>query len=798
MKILSNFKQKNSITSTLILLTCSFTLSLACSSSGGGGSAASPSPTPDTPIPDTPIPDGPIPEGLFLRPVGETDTKVYSNGQGLLSAGISTETLLGTFDHSELQIDIDDDPSDNISIGYSYYLTADPSPPEDNPDLEYSNNLFAINNNQLSFTGMDSIPPYTLQIDIARSVAINLPMGGRLDVDATGDTTDTDTRLFAFEGGAITRADVGQIAAANEFSFGGLKLLPVADTEADLGFRIVVARSVNVGDGTADVASGTAVDIRVAGSTIIIRYAANAIAAQLKSALDMLIGEDGILEGVFDIDETDYTSQTQLENPHFSFRGSDRGTIVATFEAGATVQPRVGSVQNTAIYAIYNSALANGAVQLVHASHGSNGSIVYHYGFDAELRTMMNNLRGNPNGIISAIVNKAAIPASNSRTKLWDIFGGQDGAIVTTGDVVPTHRFINVAGGNIYVADTETGTGKIISFEATSLRLPRDANIYNYHIIVDGAGAVSAVVDLPSDNSEFYVLGMTEERLVPRLGIDGIVFSDVNGGLLSDDIKVEFAWQATSGVEVELLADGNTISIKAHRNATYADLLEALQNHADVTAIVNVTTQGGYNANAKISAGNIGGAVQSLSLTGGVTAVAEVRDLVTDAVTTAAVAEVKATLTIGGLTITTGSNPTYAGAAGNAIKIFASSSGNNNSVVTVSANNLNIMIEYGDTATLQHMINAMNNSSVVNEGSSNLQLRGLVVLIETGLTPSQLNTPLADLFTLTYSFADDGVDANGANPMVNPTGTINNTGKIYSWKTDRILNTEDYIINLAP
>ena len=168
--------------------------SLACSSSSSGGSAASPAS---------------IPEGLFLRPDGETDVKVYSNGQGLLSAGVDGSTngvVIGTFDHDTLRpynvADEDDGAGDgdDISVGYSYRLAE-------------SSSDFAINDNQLSFTGANSEPPYTLSIETALNLSITLPsdFDGRVDVDASGDTMDDDTREFALSGGGFS--DTKEVAS---------------------------------------------------------------------------------------------------------------------------------------------------------------------------------------------------------------------------------------------------------------------------------------------------------------------------------------------------------------------------------------------------------------------------------------------------------------------------------------------------------------------------------------------------------------------------------------------------------
>ena len=142
----------------------------------------------------------PIPEGLFLRPDGDPNTKVYSNGKGLLQAGkdASTEAMIiGRFDHDDAL------SSDDPSVTYSHTLA------------KTSSDFAISNNNQLSFIGANSAPPYTLSIESTKILALNLSddFAGRINADASNDTEDADTRIFYFEGG--TMSNIKAVDAVN-------------------------------------------------------------------------------------------------------------------------------------------------------------------------------------------------------------------------------------------------------------------------------------------------------------------------------------------------------------------------------------------------------------------------------------------------------------------------------------------------------------------------------------------------------------------------------------------------------
>ena len=198
-----------------------------CSSSSGGSSPASPT-------------------GLFLRPTGDANTKVYSNGRGLLLHVVNNEIVIGTFDHDALNpynIEDEDDGAgdgDDISVGYSYSLAA-------NAGDDYSNTLFSTNNNQLTFIGENSgvlgetpeTPPYKLSIETALNVKIALPatFNGYINTDASNDDTDADTRKFAFSGGTISKTDVaatGEVPAHRTISVTAGKIY-APDTKAGTG-----------------------------------------------------------------------------------------------------------------------------------------------------------------------------------------------------------------------------------------------------------------------------------------------------------------------------------------------------------------------------------------------------------------------------------------------------------------------------------------------------------------------------------------------------------------------------------
>ena len=524
--------------------------------------------------------DFPAPSGLFLRTTntdGET-RKVYSGGDstitqsdietavptrnlntldyGVLAAGENGSTnpvLLGTLAHDTLQAD--DDNSDGITVAIAFALVA-------NPDVTYSNDAFSITNNLLSYIGANSgtygqTPPYKLSIGVEVTVIMELPalepnIDGYYDVDASGDTTDSDTREFSFSGGALSKTDV-------------------------------------------------------------------------------------------------------------------------------------------------------------------------------------------------------AATASND-----------------------AHRNIDVTAGKIYAADFANVAGKIISFAADTLRLPATPDIYQYHIIVDGTGEVSAVADLPTDGTEFYVLGTTETYEVPNsitLG-ERIVFTDKNDDdVASYDIKVRLFYNDLADSMVTASADGDTITISVGGVfTTYKSVVDAL-DIPEVKALVTVTTTDAYT----------GGGTEFVVDTG-----------LLEYLLSGGGSDTKAQVNIGGLII-------EAATVGvSATTLAALSLSANDDSVTITQNGTNIGVLFGKQATLADMITA------INEGTSQdaIDANALINFVGEAGTDYDPNTLLADVLFALHSFAEAGeaealtLKPSTEDPTTNDTGT-EQTGA-HTWTDEATLDPEDYTIKLAP
>ena len=354
------------------------------------------------------------------------------------------------------------------------------------------------------------------------------------------------------------------------------------------------------------------------------------------------------------------------------------------------------------------------------------------------------------------------------------------GGALSKADVAATssddaHRNIDVTAGKIYAADFANVAGKIISFDATTLRLPDTAGIYQYHIIVDGAGEVSAVAALP-DGTEFYVLGTAETLMVPdSITIDGLTFTDKDGGPAGHDIKIKVSYKTSSGVDIDVV--GDTISIKTRSTTFFDDLVTALQNNDKVTALVTATGDHG-TFNDLISNYDIA----TIRLSGGVDEVIDDMDdadPANDVVTTAAV---QARTEIAGLII----EATTAGVSENIIWIVGAASGVDNSEITLSGTNKNINFNYGSQATLADFITAIN---------TNTRTNNLVDFVGEAGTDYNPDTLLSDVLVRTWSIAEDGTLAAGEDPTAN-IGT-EQTGA-HTWTDEATLDPEDFTIKLAP
>ena len=366
------------------------------------------------------------------------------------------------------------------------------------------------------------------------------------------------------------------------------------------------------------------------------------------------------------------------------------------------------------------------------------------------------------------------------------------GGAITHDDVAATegedaHRTIDVAEGKIYVADAEAGTGKIISFAANGLALPTTPDIYeNYVIVTDknnnGAGEVEAVADLPTDGTEFYVLG-TVEGYIPAITLDGIKFTDKQGGGDGWEIKAILKPTVSDTVAgaaelnaAEVSVDGNTIIIKGVYTELFDNVLAALRDPANgVAALVDMTTVEGYTAGSSLSIARIGNTnFATTKLSGGV-----------DADSGAGTAAVQAEATFAGLTVVATS--VHVGAASNRVELQPISSGDDGSGVTVNVigNNRVISITYDNDATLADLITAINGDTAAN---------ALVDFVGVAGTDYDAGDLLLDVLAKTYKLNPE----IGAAPTPNVTGKEHTGGSALPWKDEVTLDPEDYTINLRP
>ena len=362
---------------------------------------------------------------------------------------------------------------------------------------------------------------------------------------------------------------------------------------------------------------------------------------------------------------------------------------------------------------------------------------------------------------------------TDSDTREFSFSGGAlSKTDVGTGDTA--YRTIDVTAGKIYASDPANAAGKIISFAADTLRLPATPDIYEYHIIVDGTGEVSAVADLPTDGTEFYVLGEVEAHAIPSFTFEGIKFTDKRGGGVIDEIK---AFIKTGG-NVEIDVDDTTIIIQANSGHNLDDILAALRDPANgVTALLDVTTVAGYDGT--VFAGNVDFA--SIFLSGGV-----------DADTGAGTAAVQAQVTIAGLTIVAASK---VGAEGNRVNLLHTSSGDDGSDVTVNvlSNGRAMTLAYDNQATLAHLKTAIDGNTATNAlvdfvGTATTFNSDGTVAILGDYNP---NTLLADVLFTTYTSTPEA----GGEPETNE-GT-EQTGA-HTWTDEATLEPEDYTIKLRP
>ena len=322
------------------------------------------------------------------------------------------------------------------------------------------------------------------------------------------------------------------------------------------------------------------------------------------------------------------------------------------------------------------------------------------------------------------------------------------------------HRNIDVTAGKIYVADPINATGKIISFAADTLRLPDTADIYEYHIIVtdensDGTGAVSAVADLPTDGTEFYVLGEVEaHKPTITLGAPGIIITDKQGGGIPE-IRISYI---LGGDVVSVDVDDTTIIIKANTGATYKALLSALQGNSAATTLVGITTEAGYTTGAS-----------------GTEALGIINDRIGGAKFSGGGSGTKAQVEIAGLII----EGATAGVSGDNLTLFGQETGvADSSIVSPFGGGTGIIIKYDADATLDDLKSAINDNESRATAREGANYDGSILLSEV-------------LFA-TYT----GTPEAGGEPETNDTGT-EQTGA-HTWTDEATLDPDDFTIKLRP
>ena len=549
--------------------------------------------------------------------------------------GSGTAIELGTLAHDDYEPDYVDDADDgagdgdDIFVTYVYSLVA-------GAGTEYSNGLFDITENVLSFTGSDSgdyatSPTIDVQIAISHIVTIELADGvvTQYGADASGDATDTDTREFAFSGGAMDNPkEVRTIAAENTLNFGGIILTPVAGSEADDGFSIFIAHRA---------AAGGQVGVRVDGSMITVEYARGSTFAQLKSAFDsaVALGSGHALERMFNI-TTDSTYKSadnligdgtlsNIDKALRDFLGGDSSTKASVTLGDATIEASaVGGAYNRIINfdGRYDSTRSANYMDVTVGTLNSTFSIVVTYGLGATLEQLMTELgtlwTADTTPMLGTIAFYLSQPPSDgftANTLLADIFGTYDG-IITAGNVVRAHRTIDVAEGDIYLVDADAGSGKIIKFAAVEdLRVYEDSFVIVTDADGDGIGEVSAVAKTSLPDIDYYVLG--EVEVVPVTGAQArltktalvgsdtgsVTFTADEGGTEGNDLSVTFIFSGVSAgnaADVSFAYASNNLTITYDFGATLTKIKTEFDavTDADITSRFDLVINSGGNITA--------------------------------------------------------------------------------------------------------------------------------------------------------------------------------------------------------
>ena len=341
------------------------------------------------------------------------------------------------------------------------------------------------------------------------------------------------------------------------------------------------------------------------------------------------------------------------------------------------------------------------------------------------------------------------------------------------------HRTIDVAAGVVYAHDIKGGSGKIISFSATTngLVVPTDTDTYEYYVIVTDSGEVDVkpkteLEGMVKSGTEFYTIGTVGARVVPSINIDGFRLTDKTGNGLAE---IRYFNKVSGDIEIEV--SGNIISITARDATTYADLLNALQNNEQVTALLDVTITDFFIASTTTASAGFG----STKLLG-------------------SDSNIKAKVNIGGLIIEEAKNADNAGE--NNLDIIAKPTvqAGNNVIIeadTISLTDPTITVTYDKDATLAHLVAAINSeagpNALVNFFDAANPNTEYTATDATHASLAGLTVLLSEVLFARHSTAAGGA-VSGDEPETSP-GTEQSGALL--WQSEAIIDTDDYTIKLS-
>ena len=444
----------------------------ACGGGGGGSPASTPTEEPmkmdngDDPMNGKEPPMGPIlPTGLFLRPTGEGNVRVYSEGESVTGTGddakLAEETegvlaeeadgstepvIIGRFAHDSLV------PSENKSgipdLAVTYSLVA-------NPGEGYSNAMFSITDDTLSYIGANSgdyesdpRPTHKLKIVADVTIVIRVP-----DISNFGDAY--------YVSADDTQGGNGGVEYA--YSVGTIRKTDVAAGVKQDG----MAASATF---TNAASSGTGEDVLIITAKDTGEYA-NGIKVVIEVTSTVSVGSFSLFR--FEEDTQRFTIIYGRKN---------------TEDVNLTLNELIDSFNNFPLEKIKSGTVGTefALEELTHLIKGNTGTFA-----DIFTITKAENADGESKAF-----------------HIQDTLSLTDGVDEITETIPVSFRQIDVPAGEIYLGD-----GSVIQFvAANNLRIDADSYVIVTDIVTDadgdGMGTVKVVAALPSpSDGKFYIIG---------------------------------------------------------------------------------------------------------------------------------------------------------------------------------------------------------------------------------------------------------------------------------------------------